>query len=184
MALNRAVHIGLSHAWLIRFVVTTATIAIHVDHDIFLELGPEVHRNLDHLSHRFGMLTIDVEDRNLQHLRNIGVVNRAHAVGRQRGEADLVIDNNVDRTTHTITRQLAEVERFLHNTFADESSIAMDLDRHVMNTLFIRRSILLGANPSHQNGFTYSRWLGLKHSERWTILPVAVFQSLLYQGDT
>ncbi len=46
--------------------------------------------------HGFGVVAVDVEDRGLDHQRHVGRIGRRAAVLRAGGEADLVVDDEVD----------------------------------------------------------------------------------------
>ena len=57
------VHQRLGESWFIRLVMSEFTVGIHVDDDIFLELFAEVHGDRDDLCDGFGVLDVDVKDR-------------------------------------------------------------------------------------------------------------------------
>ena len=59
---------------LVAFVVPAPAIAVHVDHDVALELRAEIHRQPHDLRDGLGIFAVDVEDRDLQHLRHVGGV--------------------------------------------------------------------------------------------------------------
>src|SRR5690606_13845329 len=88
--LDGLIKLRLSECWLVGFVVSSSTVAIHVDNDVALELAAEVHRKPDHLGHRFRIFAIYVEDRNLEHLGHVGGVGCAAGFTGAGGEADLV----------------------------------------------------------------------------------------------
>ena len=99
------------------------------------------------------------------------VVERA-SLGR-RGEADLVVDDDVERAAGGVAVELAQVERLLHDALAGERGVAVDQQRHacVARATSPTRSCLARMRPS-TTGLTNSRWLGLKHSDRCTFLPL------------
>ena len=126
------------------FVVAPAAVAVHVDHHVAVERRAEVQRQVDHLGHRLGLLAVDVEDRDLQHLGDVGGVGRRAALLRRGREADLVVDHHVDRAAHRVAGQLAQVERLLHDPFADEGRVAVDQDRHAPLVAEVGAAVLLG----------------------------------------
>ncbi len=70
-----------------------------------------------------------MEDRRLDHLRDVGAVDRRTRRRRRRGEADLVVDDDVDRAAGAVAAQLREVERLGHDALAGERSVAVDEQR-------------------------------------------------------
>ena len=137
--LDRLVQQRLRELRLVGFVVAAAAVAVHVDHDVALELAAEIHRQAHDLGHGFGIFAVDVEDRDLQHLGHVGGVGAAAAFAGAGGEADLVVDDDVQRAADGVASQLAEVERFLHDAFAGERGVAVDQQRHAAAALRRRR---------------------------------------------
>ena len=119
----------LSEPRFVLFVMPVAAIAVHVDNDIALELAAEVHRQIDDLGHGLRMLTIHMEDRNLQHLADVSAVLGRTGFVRTGREADLIVDDDVQRATRFVALQLAQVERLLNDTFARKCGVTMDLQR-------------------------------------------------------
>ena len=97
MRADLAIHQRLRERRLVAFVVAEAAIAPHVDHDGLLEPHPEFGRDLRGEHDRLGIVAVHVEDRRLDHLRHVGRVRRGTRIARIGGEADLVIDDEVDR---------------------------------------------------------------------------------------
>jgi hypothetical protein len=54
--------------------VAVATVADHIQHDITAKLPLIIEQQLDGVNHRFGIMTVDVQDRRLEQLRYIGAV--------------------------------------------------------------------------------------------------------------
>ena len=69
--LDPFVHLRLGVIGFIRFAVTIAAVADHIDHHIFGKLASVVGSQLDHLDHSFRILAVDVEDRHHEHLGDI-----------------------------------------------------------------------------------------------------------------
>ena len=93
-------------------------------------------------------------------------------VGR-RGEADLVVDDDVERAAGRVAGELAEVERLLHDPFAGERGVAVDQQRHAAaRARDRRRGPAWRARGRCATGLTNSRWLGLKQSDRCTLRAV------------
>src|SRR4051794_29326936 len=97
MLLDRRIHQRLREARLVAFVVPEATIAPHVYDDVAIEPLAELGRHLAGPGDRFGIVAIDVEDRRLDALGDVGGIRRRPAELRARREADLVVDDEMDR---------------------------------------------------------------------------------------
>ena len=67
-----------------------------------------------------------MEDRRFDHFGDVRGVGRGARVGRHRGEADLVVDDDVDRAAGAVTGELGEIEHFRDGALASESGIAVN----------------------------------------------------------
>jgi hypothetical protein len=77
--------------------VTEAAVAEDVDDDILVELLPELGGHLCGVDHRFRVVAVDVEDRRLDHQRDVGWIGRGAREMRRGSEADLVVHHDMDR---------------------------------------------------------------------------------------
>ncbi len=73
------VHQRLRERRLVALVVAVAAVADHVDDDVAAERLAEVERQLGDVDARLGVLAVDVEDRHLDHLGDVGAVARRAA---------------------------------------------------------------------------------------------------------
>src|SRR5207245_4247319 len=90
--------------------------AYQIDEHILVELLPELDGYLDGQQTRLGVVAVDVENRRLDHLRDVGAIERPARVARIGSrEADLIIDHDVDRATGAVAARLRKVERLLHH---------------------------------------------------------------------
>ena len=136
---------------LVTLVVAAAPVAVEVDHHIPLVALAEVERDVDDPGHRLGLLAIDVEDRYLEHLRDVGAVGvRARTLGRRR-EPDLVVHDDVERAADVVGGKLGQVERLLDDPLAGEGGVAVDEEQHGAVTEFIADPVLLGPHASHRH---------------------------------
>ena len=62
---------------LVGLVVATTPKAVHIDHDVPLKLSAEIRRQVHDLGHGLRILAVDVEDRDLKHLGDIGRIDAA-----------------------------------------------------------------------------------------------------------
>ncbi len=79
-----------------RLVVAVLAVADQVDDDILLELGTPVGGELTHEVNGLNVVGIDVEDRSVDGLGDVGAVGRRAGESGIGGEADLVVDDEVD----------------------------------------------------------------------------------------
>src|SRR5262249_20062121 len=82
------------------------------------------------------------------HLGHVGAVRRRTGVAGSGGEADLVVDNDVQGAAGGVAGQLGQVERLGHQTLAGEGSVAVDQQRNAPAPLRIAKEVLLGAGAS------------------------------------
>ena len=147
-AANRGVQHRLRERRLVTFVVAQLAIGVHVDHDIRVELGTEVDRQAHNLRHGLRIFAIHVEDRDLQHLGHIRAVGRAATILRVRGEANLVVDDHMDRAARLVRIQLREVERLLHDALAAKGRIAVDQHRHALRAVRVTQTLHVRAHAA------------------------------------
>jgi hypothetical protein len=171
--------VRLGEGGFVAFVVSVATVAVHVDDDVAVELGPELEGQVDRLRDRLGLLPVHVNDRNLEHLGDVGrVLSRARFIGRGR-EADLVVHDDVNRAAGLVALESAHVERLLHDALPREGRVAVDEDAEPPRAVAVAVAILLGADAPEDDRVHELEVTGLKLSDRWTLLPEAVMRSLL-----
>ena len=94
---------------------------------------------------RFRLLAMDMEDRDHQHPGDIGGVAGGAGVFRQGGEADLVVEDDMDRAAGSVPFQLGEVEGLRHHPLAGKSSVAMHQQRQEPFPAVSADGILMGA---------------------------------------
>ena len=107
LGLDEVVHQRLRHRGVVALVVTAAAVADHVDDDVAVELLAVLERELGDAHARLGVVPVDVEDRHLQALGHVGAVLRRARRRRPGGEADLVVDDHVDRCRRCGSRAAA-----------------------------------------------------------------------------
>ena len=148
MAGDLAVHHRLGEGRLVALVVAVAAIAEHVDHDRLVELLPELDRDLGGEHHRFRIVAVHMEDRRVDHLGDVGRIGRGTRIARIGGEADLVVDDEVDRTAGAVALQVGQAEAFRHHALAGEGGVAVHQQRQHRDALFrqVAVLVLLGAD--------------------------------------
>ena len=149
---NGLVHLRLRESRFVGFVVAAQSVAVHVDHDIAVELLPEIHRQPNDLSHRLGVFSIHMEDRNLKHLRHVAGVGCRATLRRTGGEADLVVHDDVNRAADARRLKLVEVERLLNDPLARKCRVAVNQQTHDPAAIHVLLAILLGSHAAHHHG--------------------------------
>ena len=112
-----------------RFVVTESAIADHVEHDVLVEQLAEFGGDARGMDHGFGIVAIHMEDRRLHHQRHIGAIGRGARIDRRGGEADLVVDDEMDGAAGAEALGARRGEAFRHHALAGEGRIAMNQQR-------------------------------------------------------
>ncbi len=147
MRADQPVHDRLGERRLVALVMAEAAIAEHVDDDRLVELLPVLDRDLGAEHHRFRIVAVDVEDRRLDELGDVRRVGRGARVARIGGEADLVVDDEVERAAGAVTAQAREAEAFRDDALAREGRVAVDEQRQDLRALDdVVELVLLGAH--------------------------------------
>jgi len=120
----------LGEGGLVGLVVAVAPVAIHVDEHVAVELlrGTSSGELGDHAD-GLGIVAVHVEDRGLDHLGDVGAVARRAGVAGIGGEADLVVDDEVDGAARAVAGELREVEGLGDDALAGEGGVAVDEER-------------------------------------------------------
>ncbi len=111
------------------------------------KLSPVGEGQTGHPDAGFGVVAVHVEDRRLHHLRHVGGVQRRTAPLGGGGEADLVVDHDVDRAADPEAGQLRQVERLGHHALTGEGGVAVDQQRQRGVVGGVVAPVLLG--PGH-----------------------------------
>ncbi len=130
MLADRLVHERLGRRRLVRLVVAVPAVAHEVDHDVLAELHAVVEREARHEHDRLRIVRVHVEDRRLDHLRDVAAIERRTGVlGSAGREPDLVVDDDVQRAAGRESARLRELQRFHHDALAGERRVAVDQQR-------------------------------------------------------
>ena len=148
MVADRLVHQRLGERRLVALVVPVAPVAEHVDDDGMLEFLPELGRDLGGEHHRFRIVAVDVKDRRLDHLGDVGRVRRRPRVAGIGGEPDLIVDDEVHGAAGAVPAQSRQPEALRDDALAGEGRVAGNQQRHHHGAVFAGGAelILLGAH--------------------------------------
>src|SRR5690606_2891647 len=120
-----------------------------IDDDVVLEFATEIERQLCDKHHGFGVVAVDVKDRCFDHFHDIGTVGGRTGIARiGRREADLVVDDDVQRTARAITAGLSQVERFHYHALTGEGGIAVYLHRQYLAAIGVTTALLSGTHAA------------------------------------
>ena len=143
---DRCVHDRLRRRGLVGLVVPKPAIADEIDDDVLVELHAVVDGEARREHHRLGVVAVDVQDRRLDHLRDVAAIERGARVARVvRGEADLVVDDQVDRAARVERAGLRHLQGFLDHALAGEGRIAMDQHGHDLVAALVAAPLLARA---------------------------------------
>ena len=112
-----------------------------------------------------------MEDRRLDRLGDVRRIGRRARELRAGGEADLVVDDEVDRAAGLVAGQAGEAEAFGDDPLAGEGGVAVQQQRQDRIALASPLQVCEARALPSTTGSTASRCDGLGNSDRWTLLP-------------
>ena len=127
--LDRLVHLGLRVCRLVGLVVAEAAVADQVDQHVVAELLAERERESHGGDAGGDVVGVDVDDRNVEALRQVRRPGRRARVVGIGGEADLVVLDQVDRAADRVAVERLQVERLGDHALAREGRVAVQRDR-------------------------------------------------------
>ena len=107
-------------------------------------------------------------------LAHVAGIRREAVVLRRRGEADLVVDDDVDRAAGAIAVELGEPERLGDDALAGERGVAVHEHRHHAAAVVVAEVVLLGAHDALDDRIDRLEVARVRASERWTFRPERV----------
>ena len=150
---DRFVHQRLGERRLIGLVVAVAAVADDVEHDVAAEFHAIFGGHARAEDHRLRIVAVDVQDRRLDRFRDVGAIEAGIGVRRDGGEADLVVDDEMDGSAGAVADQLAHRQGFIHQALAGKSSVAVHQDRHHRATfLGVACPVLAGTHFADDDG--------------------------------
>ena len=100
---------------------------------------------------RLCVVAVHMQHGAFEALRAVGAVVAAEGVARIRGEADLVVDDHMDRAADGVAVEVHHVEALGHDALARERSVAVDEDRRDHLALCVAHQALLAAAAAHHD---------------------------------
>ena len=136
--------------------MTVAAIADQIDHDVAMEFFAIHHREPHRRQARLGIVGIDVDDRHIKAFGQIARVVGGATLARVRGEADLVVENQVQRAARRVSAQPREIKSLGDHALARERRVAVQEHRQRDVDVVFRRGggpiRLVGARAALDNG--------------------------------
>ncbi len=133
-----------------------AAIADEVDDDVVAELLAIREREPRSRQRRFRIVGVDVDDRDVEALREVARVAGRSALGGVGREPDLVVGDDVQRPARRVAVERVEIERLRDDSLAGERGVAVDedgeRDRGVVEPRSARAVGLLGARSALDDG--------------------------------
>ncbi len=146
MLFDLFVHHRVGEHRLVAFVVTKAAVADNIQNDVLVELLTEFGGHTGSMHNCFWVVAVDVENRCLDHQRDVGGVGAGAAKVRRCRKADLVVHDDMHRAAGFVTFQAGQAEAFCNDTLARECRIAMQQNAHDAFAINVAFLILLGAD--------------------------------------
>ncbi len=141
MVADRLVHQRLGEGRLVALVMAEAAVAEHVDDHRLVEFLAELGGDFGGIDDRFRVVAVGMQDRRLDHLGDVGGIRRGAPEARTGGEADLVVDDDVDRTGGAVAPEARQAEALGHHALAGEGGVAVDEQRQHPGALFERNDV-------------------------------------------
>ena len=148
MIANFAVQDGLCVARVVTFIVAVPPVAEHVDHYVALEGLAIIIGHLRHANAGLGIVAVHVEDGSLHHASDVGGIGRGARFIGIGGEADLVVDDQMNGATGSITFQLREIQRLRYHALSGERGVAVNQNRNHALASSIAQPVLLGPHQT------------------------------------
>ena len=130
MPLNGLVELGLGEFGFVALVVAVLPVAEQVDEDVTVPALAVFQRDADGGHHGLGIVRIDVEDRTVGRLGDIGAIDTGTAVQVVCGKTDLVVDHQVDGASGAVSIELGHLDHLIHHPLSGQCRVTMHEDGH------------------------------------------------------
>mmetsp|Transcript_49390 Transcript_49390/g.116083 ORF Transcript_49390/g.116083 Transcript_49390/m.116083 type:complete len:583 (-) Transcript_49390:837-2585(-) len=138
----------------IRFVVPEASVTNHVnDHILSPGLSP-LRSQLEGRGNCHRVVAVDVENWEAEAFAQVRRVHRGAVIDRVRGEAHLVVDDDVDGATDIELRDMRQLQGLVADALTSKGGIAVEKNRHDPRPRLcsISQVVLLGPSSTQRNG--------------------------------
>ncbi len=115
----------LSDGGIVHFTVAVAAVADEVDDHVGTEFGAVLGGKAANAHDGIRILGVDMEDGDALAARDAGSIAGRMLLDGTRGEADQIVDDDVDAAADRIGLEIGEIQRFRPNTLAGECRVAV-----------------------------------------------------------
>ena len=155
---------------IVALVVAVFAVTDHIEHDVLVKPLPVLIRELRRADARFGIVAIHMEHRRLHHQCDIGAILRRPAGFGIGGEADLVVDHQVDRAAGVVTGNTREIDGLRDHSLADHGRIAVNHDGDHAFAFFIAQAILFRPYQPFDDGIHGLEMAGIERDRDGNLL--------------
>ena len=148
------VQLGLGEEGLIELVVAVTAVADHIDDNIGSPLVTVLNSRFKGGRYRERVITVTVEDGSTEGLTKVRAVRGRSGVDGVRGEANLIVHNDVNGTADVEVGHSGELHGLIHHALTGEGGIAVqeDGDAVLLVDVAITAVVLLGTGLAGNDG--------------------------------
>ncbi len=143
-----AIEDGLGVAGVIAFVMAVLAPTEDIDHYVAVKALAKIVSELRGAGAGFGVVSVDVEHGSVDHQRDIGAIAGGAGLIGIGGEADLIVDDQMNGAAGVVAINLRKVQSLGDNALPGHGGVTVDQQRDHAFAQFIFQAILLGAHDA------------------------------------
>ena len=137
---------------IVDFAVAVAAVADEIDDDVGAELVAVLGGHAGDADHGVNVFAVDVEDGNRLAARDAGGEARGVFFGIAGGEAEKIVDHDVNRAADGVAGKVGVVHGLGEDALPGERGVAVDQERKIFFAAAFAGAILLGAGAADGDG--------------------------------
>ena len=153
----------LSDGGIVDFAVAVATVADEVDDDVGAELVAVFDGQAGDADYGVHIFAVDVEDGNRLAARDAGGEARGVFFGVAGGEAEQIVDDDMNRAADGVAGQVGVVHGFGEDALSGERGVAVHEERKIFFASAFAGAILLGASAADGDGIDGFEMAGIRN---------------------
>mmetsp|Transcript_1789 Transcript_1789/g.2746 ORF Transcript_1789/g.2746 Transcript_1789/m.2746 type:complete len:247 (-) Transcript_1789:409-1149(-) len=140
----------LRELWIVALVVAEAPVAHDIDDHVIAPLLPVFCGHLEGADHGHRIVSVAVEDGDVEGLAQVRAVESGARALRVRREANLVIHDDMDGAADIKVLNLCQLHGLVDNSLASKRGVSVQNDRHdtLLRLRRIAKVVLLGTNAA------------------------------------